>query len=524
MVARVSGVLLLFLVVAPMRAGGWVDRSAGLVPQSVYALAVAPDRWLAGGEGRLFESVDRGRSWRLVLSIRSRGPELGEAERVGEMLRPPGRGLIARAESAFRGLRGRPQEVRGEVEPRAGESAPPGKPRRARFRAVAIASPLSCAGAERGLWCSVGGGPYLRRPLPRSAAVHALLADPGARSRILVGSSAGLHAVDADGSLRLLGRGEEVRLLIAAGRRVFAAGPRGLVELDPAGLARGLGVQVELWREGGATGRPRGAAVRALAGRPGDLYAARKGAIARLERGTWRPLPTPPGGSIDSLCVCGSRLAALNQGGVWVLAPLGWRDLPVTTPARSLACSEGSLLVATAGGIWKESEDTDGVRLLRGSTERSPSWLAPRDLESRARLAAWFPRLAVVARVLSLRDIRSPVTAIDGAPHDAPIYWRGDPILRARGQDRFELMVSAHWPLGSSSAERDRVAAMRAERFLERRRQRLMQEVTALWRALSRLRRDPEGPLRRVLRRRLRVAEVTALLEGLLEGTGRERS
>jgi hypothetical protein len=533
-VSRALWLLLSFLPVTPVLAWGWVDRSAGLLPRSIHALAVAPDRWLAGGEGRLFESTDRGRSWRLVFSVRSRRPGPQEAERA-QGLPSSGRGFLARAERAFRGLRARHQEPHTKARPPDEESAPHGRAEVDRFRAVAIASHLSCGGAERGLWCSVRRGPYRRYPLPRGAAVHCLLADPGGETRILVGGSAGLHAVEADGSLRTLGRDAEVRLLTAAGRRVYAASAQGLAVLGASGLMRVLDGVWGLGHEGSTLSRRRGAPFKALAGHPRDLYAATPDAIARLERGAWRPLPMPPGGSIESLHLCGSRLAALNRDGVWVLDPLGWKNLPPALPARSLACSEGSLLVATAGGVWEESRERDGVGLSQGldagrlrqwlgRMESLPSWLAPRRLESRARLASWFPRLAVVARVLSLRDVRSPVTVIDGVLHDAPIYWRGDSILRARGQDRFELMVSMRWPLGSRSAERDRVAALRAQRSLERRRQRLLQEAVALWRALIRLRRDSEGPLRRVLRRRLRTAEITALLEGLLEGPVKERS
>jgi hypothetical protein len=453
------------------RAQTWVDRSQGLSPRAVRGLAVGPDRWLAAAGGRLFESRDRGQSWRRVRGPVRRGSPWTERRGESATRRRDARGFAARAGRAFAHLRAGRELA---ADPAAPEVLAPD--RAAALTSVAVAPGLACAGGDRGLWCAGSALRFSRVRLGPDAAVHALAPDPSGAERIVATGAFGLALVGADGRAR-----------------------RGLRSHPLAGIAR---------------------RIVALGTHTSDLYAATRHGLWRVGRRGLTPIAAPPGGHVRAIAVCRRRLFAATPGGLWRLAPLGWVREPSPPDVHALGCDRGDLVAATPAGVWlsmpepspgrprRRADPGDLVRLVRAAWRRE-GLLEP-SLERRARAARWLPRLDLVGRVLRVRDVRSPETVLLWPPP----RWHHEPVLRMRGMSRAEVLVLATWPLGAAGPERTVWEARRIERRQAVRRQHLWHRIAGWWRARGEDH-DGDRSLLASVRRRLLAAEAAAMIEGL---------
>lgn len=472
--------------------------------RAVHSVATGDGAWLAGGEGRVFASTDAGRSWQVVLHVHPRGAHVSDRWRAKTRPIAAPRGLRTRALRLFRHVgRRRAIDDDDEEDP---EPFPPfgAQARSARFTATAVAPGLACAGSARGLWCARRGGRWRRVRLPRADGVLALLADADGASRLFVGLGGGLFAIDARLRVVPLMRGRAVRRLAAVGRRVYAAGEKGLWRLD-AGVPRRVAL---------LPGRPQ-----ALAGSRGDLYLAARGRLWRLESDRWLALPSVPSGAIRAIAVCGRTLWLAGTRGLWRLGPMGWQERAAGAVVREMACVGSELLLATASGPSLAGRAPKATAALRGWLARLDArlardgWLAPsRAFSRRARWAAWLPRLTVLVRAASLRDARHPASVLARPWVDRA--WRYDPVLRIRGSERVEVVVVARWPLGDVRPQRRWVETLRVERRLAWLRARRWTRIAHLLRALSAFP-SGQGGLPADVQHRLWRDELRALHEGL---------
>jgi hypothetical protein len=393
--------------------------------------------------------------------------------------------------------------------------------RRARFRAVAVARGFACAGGERGLWCAGEGDVWARQGLPRGVAVHALLADPTGRQRIFVATDVGVLSVAPGGGRSVRAHVRGAQLLARVGERIAVAGAGGLFLLDAEGGApQAVALEGARRRPGPGTDPQ----IRALGGHPGDLYVATRRRLWRLEREHLVPVPSPRGGALTFLAVCEKRLLAGSRSGLWLLAPTGWRSLHAEDTVHAVACAERRLVVATQSGLLVEEAAAppthlrDSGRSLRSLAEAAFALhgLDAPGLSARARYADWLPRLSFVARRVFANDVRGLRSdLLWPSLAGVPPRWNFDPVLRVRSVDRADFLLLAQWPLGEVHKARGLSEARLAERRHSRVRRRLFYRIAALVHAWRRAPKAEGRTLWRAVRRRLRLAEMAALLDGL---------
>lgn len=526
--------LLCGLLVAMGDAAAWRERSAGLRPP-IHSLATLEQRWLAGGEGRAYWSVDAGATWRALPLVGTQGAagatkgSLPDAPAADVEAPEDARGLGARARQSMRsageGLR---EEVRGrsgEAEATRRSGAGQGAAAVAPFVHAALTEAVGCVGGERSLYCGEPRrSPSLRRiPLPSGARVRALAAVWGEgaprRGAIAIATDAGLFLLTRTLALQpvqlpeppldALG-GEAGALWVRTSRALL------LLRLAATGEAAASEQVVPLpARFVGARLHPR---ARAVAERAGEVYVGFRRTLWRREGGGFVQVPAPPG-ELRALRACGRRLFALARDGVHQLGAFGWTRIAVGMQVRATACAQGRLLVAGDDGLWQEERAQTPAVLqdLELSAWTPAPW--PR-FARRARLAAWAPELELAGRLVAGSDARTALPELRWPSVDvAPSRWHHDPVLRLRGTSRAEAWLVLRWPFGRGGAERSLHSARREDRRLARRWLVSMQRAFALHRRLGRAHRGRAPDLRTAVARRLRVAEATALVRAYSLGS-----